>query len=89
MCGVESEGLYRWKGAKGGGGIRDEGDIKGGARKYCGETMPADWENPESEVAGEEMLDVISGRAFGRRLVTLRRDGGVVLFSDSERSESW
>lgn len=50
--------------------------------------MPADCENPESEVAGEEMLDVIKGRAFGRRFVTLRRDGGVVLFSDSEKSES-
>lgn len=63
--------------------------MRGDARMYCGETTPAEWENSESEVEGEEEVDVIRGRTLGRRLVTLRREGGVLLFSDSERSESW
>lgn len=55
----------------------------------CGDMPSVEWENPESEVVGEENEGVNRGRMLGIRLVTLRRGGGVMLFSDSERSESW
>lgn len=70
------------------GDINVVGDMNGEARRNCGDMPSVEWENPESEVAGELNEGTISGRKLGIRLVTLRRDGGVVLFSDSERSES-
>lgn len=54
---------------------------------YCGEKAPAEWENSESEVEGDENVDIM-GLTLGKRLVTLRRDG-VLPFSESEKSEPW
>jgi hypothetical protein len=70
------------------GDINVVGDMNGDARRNCGDMPSLEPEKPESDVAGELNEGTINGRKLGIRLVTLRRDGGVVLSPDSEISES-